>query len=302
MRFVSLVAALGVFLGMSVRAHGQAGRYIPAPRVPIGGGGGGGGFPHIPFSPGGGGGDLFWVLVAIAVIVVLAAVGWNLGQALAGRKSPAPPNGSPSMSPTAVPPLEDLIIRPEEVSDKALKTTRLLDLLAKYDAAFNPYALREFISATFTRVQQCWEARDYGPVRAFLGPTILAHHEELLRSMGRNREINRIEDPRVLRLEFVHVWCSPEADREEVTALITFEAKVYFVNERNRAFLRGSQKVIPYQEFWVFRRQGETWRLVTIERSHDSDRLNAANHIDGMTDLDRCNAEQGKENGTRTDF
>ena len=130
-------------------------------------------------------------------------------------------------------------------------------------------------------------------MREFLGPSILAEHQELLRTMGRNREINRIDDLRVRRLEFVHLCCPAEVDRQEVTALITFEAKVFFVDERNGAFLRGSQKVIPYQEFWVFRRHGESWRLVTIDRSHDSDRLMAANHVDGMTDLERCNAEEG---------
>ena len=121
----------------------------------------------------------------------------------------------------------------------------------------------------------------------------MAEHEKLLRAMIRNHQINRLEDLHLRRLEFVHLWCPEETDRHEVTALITFEEKVYFVSDRTGAFLRGSQKVIPYQEFWVFGRCGESWRLVKIERSHESNRLEAANRVDGLSDLERRNAEEG---------
>src|SRR5262249_44740531 len=100
---------------------------------------------------------------------------------------------------------------------------------------------------------------------------LCARHEELLRGMRDNQEVNRIENLRVLRLEFVHVRCPGETYRAEVTALITFQAKVYFVREWTGAFLRGSRDVIPYQEFRTFRRHGAGWRLQTIERSHESD-------------------------------
>jgi hypothetical protein len=301
MRFTFLVAAaLSVALWSTVEAHGQAGRYVPAPRIP-GGGGGGVHFPiHVPVpggssgnSGGSGDSDVFWVIAAVVGIVALTGIGWKLGQQVGQTNGPARPNTWQSMSSSSVPPLQDLILQPGEVADKARKTTLLLEALARRNDAFDPSQLRAFITTTFTRVQQCWEARDYSPVRELLGPAILAQHEELLRAMRRNREVNLIEDLRVQRLEFVHVSCPAEADRHEVTALITFEAKVYFVNERSRAYLRGSQTVIPYQEFWIFRRYNDSWRLETIDRSHESDRLTAANNVGGMTDRERRNAEDG---------
>jgi hypothetical protein len=251
-----------------------------------------------------GGGNVGWVVWAIAAVIALVVGGWNSGPALGYKQTPPPPRAWRSRPPPSVPPPEplinpsvsppaDLILRPEEVEDKARKTTRLLEALANHDAAFSPAELRAYITATFTRVQQCWEARDYSPVRGLLGPSILAQHEELVRAMRRDRVINRIQDVRLQRLEFVLVWCPPEADRHEVTALITWEAKVYFVDDRSGAFLRGSQKAIPYQEFWVFRRHGAAWRLQSIERSHASGRLEVANHVDGMTEVDQRNAENG---------
>jgi hypothetical protein len=290
MRFVSFVsAAVCVLLWTSVEARGQPGRYIPLP-APSGGGGIPEILPHIPFFLGGG--DVCWVIGAIAVVIVVAAVGWNIGQAMGGGPS-SPPNAGQSMPPPSIPPLQDLIIQPDEVAEKARKTTRLLEALANRDAAFNPGELRALITATFTSLQQCWEVRDYGPVREALGPPLLAEHEAQLRAMRRDHVINRSDDVRLLRLEFVHVCCPPEADRHEVTALITWEAKCYFVDDRTGAFLRGSQKVIPYQEFWIFRRYDNGWRLQTIDRSHASDRLEAANRVDGMTEVDQRNAENG---------
>jgi hypothetical protein len=280
-----LLSAVCILLLPAVRARAQAGRYIPLPRIP---GGGGSHLPHIPFVPDFGG-DVCWVIVAIAGIIGLAVFGWHLGEALGGKK--ALPR-SPVRLPPSVPPLEDLILQPDEVAEKAGKTTRLLEALAQRDTAFDPAELRKFITVTFLGVQRCWEARDYGPVRSLLGPAILAQHEELLRAMRRNGESNRIDDLRVRRLEFVQVSCPATVECQEVTALITFEAKVYFVSDRTGAYLRGSQKVIPYQEFWVFRRSGERWQLVGIERS-ESTRLQAANLVDGMTDVDRRNAEDG---------
>jgi hypothetical protein len=287
-----LSGVLCILFGTTVEARGQAGRYIPVPRLPPGGGGLSHGLPHTPLFHGSVSNDVFWVIVAVLGGITLAIVGWQVGLTLGRGKSRAHSNAW-EPSPTSGPPVEDLILQSSEVEEKAHRTTRLLETLTKRDPAFDPWPLRAFISASFSHVQQCWMARDYGPVNNLLGTSILAQHEELLRAMRRNCEINCIEDLRIRRLEFVHVACPAETDRQEVTALITFEARVYFVNDRNGAFLGGSQKILPYQEFWIFRRHGQAWRLATIDRSHDSDRLMAANYVEGMKDLDRSNAEEG---------
>jgi hypothetical protein len=176
----------------------------------------------------------------------------------------AQPRPAPSTFP--VPPLEDLILSAEEVEEKALSTLWLLDELAQRNPLFNPSSLEAFIKATFLQVQQCWEKRDYGPVRDLLAPSLLAEHEELLQAMRRDGLINRIESLSVRRLEFVHVFCPEETDRHEVTALITFDARTYFVGEATGAYVHGSRKILVYQEYWVFGRRGDTWRLRTIDR------------------------------------
>jgi hypothetical protein len=106
-----------------------------------------------------------------------------------------------------------------------------------------------------------------------------------------HHEINRIEDLHIERLEFVHLHCPQSAETHEVTALITFRASVYFVDDRTQAYSRGLRSPTWFQEFWTFRRQGTGWRLQEIEQSHQSDRLERPNVVAELTDQQLRNAQ-----------
>jgi predicted lipid-binding transport protein (Tim44 family) len=167
----------------------------------------------------------------------------------------------------------------------------LLEFLAHTDPALDPNDLHSWIAMTFTRVQKAWEARDYRIVCHLLLPSILAKHEKLLREMRNCHEINRIEDLRIERLEFVHLYCPQSFQDQEVTALITFRASGHFIDDRTGAYTRGLRSSSWFQEFWVFRRQGEDWLLQDIEQSHESNRLERANTVTDLTDKQLINAQ-----------
>jgi hypothetical protein len=284
MRLVSLFSiTLCVSLLSVGGVQAQAGRLPPLPRPP---GGRGIHFPHI-FPRFGGSIDdtIVWVLVTLLVAVLLVYVGFQVGRSLAARKAGVPHSKPAAWQASFTPPdapLPDLILHPTEVEEKARRTERLLETLARHDSAFSPTTLCEFVTSTFLQVQRCWEWQDYDPVQEHLTPALLAQHKKMLLAMHRRGLINRIENLRVNRLEFVQVSCPAEDGHHEVTALITFEAKVYFVQEGTGAFQGGSRQVLPCQEFWVFRRDGEAWKLHAIERSHLSSRLRAPNRVEGM--------------------
>jgi hypothetical protein len=196
-------------------------------------------------------------------------VGWKIGTAI-GRGKIQAPQGTAGAARAdflfPIPPLEDLILSAKEVEPTALRTRRLLEELARRDPALEPSSLDAFIRATFLKVQRCWEKRDYRPVRDLLVPSLLAEHEEKLQAMRRDGLINRLESLSVRRLEFVHVFCPKATDTQQVTALITFDARAYFVHEKTAKYVHGALRVLPYQEYWVFCRRGDTWRLRTIDR------------------------------------
>jgi predicted lipid-binding transport protein (Tim44 family) len=124
-------------------------------------------------------------------------------------------------------------------------------------------------------------------------PQALARYEGLIRTMRRNRMINRVDDLHVRRLEFVHVARPEATGSHEFTALITFEAMAHFVDERSGAYVSGAQKTTWYQEFWTFQRQGDAWRLSEVKESWHTAPLKAPNQIAGLSDVELRNAESG---------
>ncbi len=295
-RFSLWLIAPYALLAIADRVWAQAGEYIPPIEpFPISGGGA----PSMPFIPwhwGGNNGDAAgcWIVLMLALTLFVLLVGILLGQALgrwssagprtAGRDQPPKATSTPAAGFASVPAMDELILSPSEVAAKEEETEGLLLQLAARDPIFEPTSLRDRLERLFFLVQQCWQAQDYGPVHDLLMPGILVTHKAMLRSMKRHAEINRVEDVRITRFEFVHVLCPGEAGRQEVTALITFEARVYFVHEVTNAFLRGAHHLGLYQEFWIFRREESRWRLLTIEQSHESNRLRAENRVEETPD------------------
>jgi hypothetical protein len=310
----SQVVAPAVLLAVASVAWGQAFRPIPIPRAPVprvpGGGGSFG--PHFPI-PGLENTDLGIYCAIGGGIIVVAVAGWLVGLWL-GRlwrgvpfkpneptappmqfqSTHAAPGGTPSFrfNATPIPPMQDLILGPDEVMDKSLRATRLMEFLARTDRLFDPGLLREWVRDLFCRVQQCWQARDPSPVKEHLTSKALACYEDLIRTMRGRHLINRVDDLHVRRLEFVHVARPEEADRHEFTALITFEAKAHFVHERTGVPLHGTPKSTWYQEFWTFRRDGDAWRLDDVQESWDTGPLKAPNEAAGLFLTELRNVER----------
>ncbi len=296
---IACLLTLSVALVSTPAAQAQAGRYIPVPRLPPGGGGGEHFIPHIPFHVSPGLEGVFWVIGAIVGALFLAFLGWHVGRA-AGRWIRPPvekPEPSWPLGPTVwwaaadPPPVQDLILQPGEVADKAEQTRRLMEFLAHQDQGLNPARLQQWIATTFVLVQKAWEARNYESVRHLLLPNLLSKHQQLLRSMQKNHEINRIKDLGIERLEFVHLHCPKCVGDQEVTALITFRASVYFVDDRTGAYTRGLRSASWFQEFWVFRRRGDGWLLEDIEQSHESSRHERSNFVADLADQQLVNAQ-----------
>jgi hypothetical protein len=237
---------------------------------------------------------LLIILGALALIVFGFLAGMDLGRRQPGL--PAMPRLAAAMQssdPLFVTPPPDLIRTPDEVTDKSMRTTRLMSSLAKNEPLFEPEPLREWIYYYFHHVEKCWEARDPASVKNKMTPKAFAKYDELIRAMRRNREINRIEDSLICRLEFVHVSCPAEVENHTITALITYQAKAYFVDEKTGAYRRGFQKNTFYQDSWTLQRSGDGWKLHEVHESRNDTHLRELNRVHGMTDVDLQNAERG---------
>src|SRR5438445_347777 len=144
--------------------------------------------------------------------------------------------------------------------------------------------LQETARTTFCKLEECWQTRDYGPMKPLLMPDLYAEHCSQLAGMKRNHEINQIADLTVERVDIVNVRYPHKADQREFTALISARARDYYMDDRDQRFLRGDRAAARFQEFWTFQLQQGAWLLREIEQSRESDKLKEENFVEMFTD------------------
>jgi predicted lipid-binding transport protein (Tim44 family) len=178
----------------------------------------------------------------------------------------------------------DFVYSPAAVEAKAAKTRKLLEFISKIDSTVNEQALQQLATDTFVKLQQCWQAREYSPMQPLLMPDLYAEHCSELQGLCRNHEINMIEFLHVERVDIVNIRYTQKESGREFTALITARAQDYYVDDRDKHFLRGDEDPSQFQEFWTFHWQGGAWLLREIEQSRESDKLKEENFFEQFTD------------------
>jgi predicted lipid-binding transport protein (Tim44 family) len=178
----------------------------------------------------------------------------------------------------------DFVYERNKVSPKAGKTEKLLIFLSQQDPSVKPDGLRRLVDSTFRKLQECWQARRYEPMKPLLMPDLFNQHTAQLNRMIANHEIDRIENLKVEYIDLVNVRYTEKPDQREFTALITASARDYYVDDKTGKFLRGDKTPARFQEFWTFHRVGDQWLLREIEQSGESDMLKGANFIEMLTD------------------
>ena len=263
------------FVACGVVAHNKGG----------GGGGGsrGGGYHSSSRSSSGGGGKgdpavaiVFFVIIAgvIAAFVIVGAV-------KNAREN-----------------LDHLFTR-AQIDRKARKTRRLIAFIERTDPAFSESALNGLAGATFTKLQECWQARHYSPMQPLLMADLYVQHLAQIDGMIRNHEINRLDGVEIECIDIVHVNYTNAPPQRTFTALFTASAKDFYVDDRTNAWLRGDRTKARFQEFWTFQFHDGQWRLREIEQTAESDALKDENVFEPFTDdnLRKLYAEEAGQAG-----
>jgi len=178
----------------------------------------------------------------------------------------------------------DFVYDRNAITPKAAKTDKLLSFLSRQDSSLSPEALRQLAEAAFRKLQECWEKREYSPMRPLLMKDLFVQHSAQLDGLARNHEINRIENLKINQIDLVHVRYTEKADQREFAALITATACDYYVDDRTGKYLRGDQAPAKFQEFWTFHFSDGEWRLREIEQAGESDVLKNENFAEMLTD------------------
>ncbi len=178
----------------------------------------------------------------------------------------------------------DFVYSPAQINAKADKTLALLTFLSRQDPSVSPEALKKLAESTFRKLQECWESREYAPMKPLLMADLFNQHLAQLQGLRRNHEINRIGRLKVERLDLVNIRYTDTPGQREFTALITASAQDYYEDDRSGKFLRGDKGPARFQEFWTFHRWEDQWLLREIEQAGESEILKEENFAEMLTD------------------
>ncbi|MBN2143000.1 MAG: Hint domain-containing protein [Candidatus Aureabacteria bacterium] len=171
-----------------------------------------------------------------------------------------------------------------QIEKKAGKTQKLIEFISRQDQAFSVPLLEEMARSTFLKLQNCWQARNYEPMKSLMMPDLYSQHLKQISGMLRNHEINRMENIKIIKIDFVNVRYTNKPNQREFTVLFTAEMRDYYIDDRSERFLRGDTTPARFQEFWTFHFQENQWLLRDIEQTRESDVLKDENFFEQFTD------------------
>jgi hypothetical protein len=126
---------------------------------------------------------------------------------------------------------------------------------------------REAASDLFFKVQGAWTKRDLSSVRNICHQEIRDVFDRDLAELVQNRQINRLENISIRRVDVTNSW--EEGGDEFSTVRFTANLLDYTVHESTGQVLEGSDTTpIKFEEDWTFTRpvQSATWQLLRIEQ------------------------------------
>ncbi|MCX5786539.1 MAG: polymorphic toxin-type HINT domain-containing protein [Elusimicrobia bacterium] len=170
------------------------------------------------------------------------------------------------------------------IEPKAQKTAQLLEFISRQDKDMAQDLLKETARKTFEAMQLCWQNREYSPMQAMLTPNLYASHLTQIEIMRRDHEINVMDDLKVLAVDIVGVRYTIQEESRFFTALITAQARDYYIDDTDNSFIRGDSRPEQFQEFWTFHYLGGKWLLCVIEQTAESGELTREDFFEQFTD------------------
>ncbi|MFA6584094.1 MAG: hypothetical protein WCS77_07350 [Elusimicrobiaceae bacterium] len=143
---------------------------------------------------------------------------------------------------------------------------RQLEVISATDPVFSAGNLSALAQKTFTALKTCRVTRDCDPVQSLLFPDLFMGHYDQVERMAKNHEINKIEDLAIESVDLIHFHYTGSAELSEFTALVTFSARDYYVDERTQSFFRGDREQVRYREYLSFQFVSGQCLLRAIER------------------------------------
>lgn len=215
---------------------------------------------------GGGVGGLGGGGIGLFEIILLAGLGYMIYRFIKKKRelSLATPSGQGSYQREAVTPISYGYQAVEPASsdvDSGISHVRQMD------SSFDETRFSDTVMDIFFKIQGAWMNRELSPVSSLLTDEMKRSLQEDVDLLLRDRQINRLENIAVRKVEIAEVW--QESGQDYVTALIYANLLDYTTDDATGAVVSGSKtEPVKFEEYWTLTRPvgNNPWRLSAISQ------------------------------------
>lgn len=147
------------------------------------------------------------------------------------------------------------------------EVTTGLSHIRQMDASFDENCFNDQVMDIFFKIQGAWMNRSLAPVSGLLTIEMTRVFQEDLDLMLRDKQINRLENIAVRKVEISEVW--QESGQDYITASIYANLLDYTTDDTTGTVVAGSKtEPVKFEECWTFTRTvgSNPWKLSAINQ------------------------------------
>lgn len=145
------------------------------------------------------------------------------------------------------------------------KTEAALAAAAQTDRAWDEQALIAYTKQVFLRYQHDWTNYDTESMKTYMTPRYWHHAALMVYALQLAKRQNIMANSEIIESMVVEVLDNPGTDSDQVVVGVNAKAQDQTVDTRDNKLLFVDNK--PFTEFYMFKRQGNTWLLDGIQQA-----------------------------------
>lgn len=206
--------------------------------------------------------------IGIFEILLLAGIGYLIYRMVKKRRTEAAAlQGAGSYSYGGYEPQGATISAPYKVLEPPANDVATgLSHLRQMDPGFDEGRFNDLVMDNFFKIQGGWMNRDLTALSPLVTEEMKGVFREDIDRLLRDRQVNRLENIAVRKVEITEVW--QEAGQDYVTALIYANLLDYTTDENGQVITGSKTDPVKFEELWTFARPvgNNPWRLSGINQ------------------------------------
>lgn len=138
--------------------------------------------------------------------------------------------------------------------------------IRQFDSSFDENRYTDLVMDNFFKIQGAWMNRDLAPVLGILTDEMRRVFQADLDKLIRDKQINRLENIAVRKVEVVEAW--QESGQDYINTLIYANLLDYTTDETGSVLSGSKSDPIKFEEYWTFTRPvgNNPWKLTAIDQ------------------------------------